>query len=97
MVTANELMGAFADLPQEEQQKVAQAIRALPAPPEKFVGWLWLIVVVSLALVLVGGMWLLYSLVQGSKDTAVIVPLVTGALGAVVGLLAPSPVSKTGD
>lgn len=96
MATASEFMGAFVDLPQEEQEKVAQAIRALPDPPERFVGWLWLIVVVSLALVLVGGLWLLYSLVQDSKDTAVIVPLVTGALGAVIGLLAPSPMSKSG-
>ncbi len=84
MVRAAEVFTAFEALPDEEKKKAAAAIaasRALPDPPDKYVGPLWLMVVGAFVVLLVGGALLLFLLVQDDKSTEVIGPLVTGALG----------------
>jgi hypothetical protein len=53
-------------------------------------------VVGAFILLLIGGTVLLYLLVRDGTSTEVIAPLVTGALGVLAGLLAPSPVSGGG-
>ncbi len=63
---------------------------SLPKPPPRYVGPLWVIVVATFCVVLVGGDYLMYQLVQDNKSTEVIGPVVTGALGVLAGLLAPS-------
>jgi hypothetical protein len=95
MSDAGEVVQNFDRLPEAEQQKVAAEIRArsLPDPPTSYVGPLWLIVVSAFAIVMVGGGFLLYLLSNGDKSTEVVGPIVTGALGVLAGLLAPSPVS----
>jgi hypothetical protein len=52
-----------------------------------------LIVVSAFVVLLVGGAYLLFVLVQDGDSTEVIAPIVTGALGVLAGLLAPSPVA----
>lgn len=95
MSNAGELVETFDQLPEGEQKKAAAEIRArsLPDPPPSYVGPLWLIVVSAFAIVLVGGAFLLFLLSNGNKSTEVVGPIVTGALGVLAGLLAPSPVS----
>ena len=48
----------------------------------------------ALVVVLIGGGLFLYILVNNGKSTEVILPLVTASLTALVGLLAPSPVTQ---
>jgi hypothetical protein len=94
MQTAGELLEAFTTLPEKEQEKAAGVISVgIGPPPPAYVGPIWGIVVVTFAVVLVGGLWILYSLVQDAKSTEVIVPIVTAAVGVLAGLLAPSPVA----
>ena len=92
MKTASEVIDAYAALPQKEQHEAARAIRALPTPEGPVVAKLWLIVVGSFAIVLVGGLFLVYLLVQDGKSTEVVAPIVTAAIGVLAGLLAPSPI-----
>jgi hypothetical protein len=98
MATVDELLRMFQDLPPLEQAKAAGAIQAiqmsrpLPEPPPYYVGILWLMVVGAFIILLLGGTGLLYLLVRDGITTEVIAPLVTGALGVLAGLLAPSPV-----
>jgi flagellar basal body-associated protein FliL len=54
---------------------------------------IWLIVVAALAMLLLGGTLLVFWLTKNGKDSEAILPLVAGALGALAGLLAPSPTS----
>jgi hypothetical protein len=70
--------------------------RSLPEPPQPYVSVLWLMVVGAFIVLLVGGTVLLYLLVRDGTNTEVIAPLVTGALGVLAGLLAPSPVRGGG-
>jgi len=96
---AAEVLTDFDTLPDDEKKKAAAAIaasRALPDPPARYVGPLWLMTVGAFVVLLVGGAFLLFLLVQDDKSTEVIGPLVTGALGVLAGLLAPSPVSGQG-
>ena len=90
MATREEVLGAFSTLSQEEQQQVARVI-SMPPPPAPFVGWLWLMIVGAFVVLLVGGAFLVYLLIQSGKATDVIAPFVTGALGVLAGLIAPSP------
>jgi hypothetical protein len=53
---------------------------------------LWLIVVTAFVIVLVAGSYLLYDMSKNGQDTSVILPIITTVLGALVGLMAPSPV-----
>jgi hypothetical protein len=93
-VTSTDVLETFKQLPEDEKEVAAAAIaasRPLPPPPEKVVGPLWLIAVSAFAIVLVGGTLGLFLLIADDKETEVIVPLVTAALGVLAGLLAPSP------
>lgn len=95
MATVDELLSMYRDLPPREQTKVAgviQASRPIPDPPPAYVGVLWLMVVGAFIILLLGGTTLLYFLVRDGMTTEEIAPLVTGALGVLAGLLAPSPV-----
>ena len=95
MATADDVLKIYQELPATEQAKAAGAIqmsRPLPDPPPGYVGVLWLMVVGAFIVLLLGGTVLLYLLVQDQVTTEVIAPLVTGALGVLAGLLAPSPV-----
>lgn len=94
MTMATEVIARFDALPPDERAKAAREIRvrSLPDPPAPWVGPLWLSVVGAFVVLLLGGAFLLYLLVQEDKSTEVIGPLVTGALGVLAGLLAPSPV-----
>jgi uncharacterized membrane protein YgcG len=99
MATADEIVQQFKQLPEPERAKAASEIQAtqqLPPPPQPYVGILWLMVVGAFIVLLIGGTVLLYLLVRDGTGTEVIAPLVTGALGVLAGLLAPSPVSNTG-
>jgi hypothetical protein len=98
METATELIAGFDALPLDERAKAAKEIRvrSLPEPPAPWIGPLWLMVVGAFVVLLLGGGFLLFLLVQDDKSTEVIGPLVTGALGVLAGLLAPSPVSSGG-
>jgi hypothetical protein len=99
MATGDDLLKAFQQLPPLEQAKAAGAIQIsrplaepLPEPPPRYVGILWLMVVGAFIILLLGGTILLYLLVQDGETTEVVAPLVTGALGVLAGLLAPSPI-----
>jgi flagellar basal body-associated protein FliL len=92
--TADSVVEAYTDLPETEKTKAAEEIartRAMPDPSGRAVNWLWLIVVSALAILLLGGTFLVFWLTKDGKDTEAILPLVAGALGALAGLLAPSP------
>lgn len=93
MDTAAKVVDAFQGLSEAEQRLAAQTISALPTPEGPVVAKLWLIVVGSFAVVLVGGLLLVFLLVQDGKSTEVVAPLVTAALGVLAGLLAPSPMT----
>lgn len=95
MKTADDLLKMYQELPATEQAKAAGVIqrsRPIPDPPPGYVGVLWLMVVGTFIVLLLGGTVLLYLLVRDQMTTEVIAPLVTGALGVLAGLLAPSPV-----
>jgi hypothetical protein len=94
MATAGEVIQEFANLPVNEQEKVSRAVAALPPVPPKYVGPLWLIVVSAFVVLLLGGAYVLFLLIEAGNPTEVFVPLVTGALGVLAGLLAPSPVAN---
>ncbi|WP_141401449.1 hypothetical protein [Ornithinimicrobium cerasi] len=81
-------------LAEGDQQKVKeQLIRALPGPDQRTANQLWFVVMGILAVVIVGGGWLAAKL-SGSDESA-LYGFVGLALGAVIGLLAPSPSSGT--
>jgi hypothetical protein len=49
-------------------------------------------IVTAFVVVLLGGGYLLYDMSKNEQDTSVILPIITTVLGALVGLMAPSPV-----
>ncbi len=98
MAQAAELMAAYEELPEDEKKKAAAAIaasRPLPDPPQNLVGPIWLMTVGAFVALLLVGTILMFVLVLDGKSTEVIGPLVTGALGVLAGLLAPSPVANS--
>jgi hypothetical protein len=95
----------FLDLSAEEKRQAKEALeragelapQSIPRPdvggPSTGVAnALWVIVVAAFVIVLVGGGWLLYDMSKNGQDTSVILPITTTVLGALVGLMAPSPV-----
>jgi hypothetical protein len=87
----------FLDLSAHEKEEAREAIEkagGLPAPTGRVGDALWLIVVSAFVIVLVGGGWLLYDMSKNGQDTSVILPIITTVLGALVGLMAPSPVQE---
>ena len=68
----------------------------LPAPKEPGLTAVWLIVLITLAIVVLGGMLIIWSLVDGGKEADIFVGFVGAALGALIGLIAPSPTQGRG-
>jgi hypothetical protein len=96
VATATQVIEGFNALPDDEKAQAGAAIaasRPFPDPPPKYVGVLWIMVVGAFIVLMLGGAYIMYILVQDNKSTQVIGPLVTGALGVLAGLLAPSPVA----
>lgn len=94
MASKAEVLSTFRELDAADKKEVAAAVRALEPPPASMLGWLWLIIVGSLAIALLGGVLLVYFLIQDDKSTDVVAAITTGALGALIGLIAPSPVQS---
>ena len=100
MANSTDVLATYKELPEDDKKEVAGAIaasRPLPEPPKNVVGPLWLIAVSAFAIVFVGGTLGLFLLIADDKETEVIVPLVTAALGVLAGLLAPSPAGGGGE
>ncbi|HEX9968691.1 MAG TPA: hypothetical protein VGB03_01025 [Acidimicrobiales bacterium] len=70
---------------------------ALPPPGGGGLTAVWLILLAILGVVVIGGGWLVYERLVDDGDPSVIVGLVSAALGALIGLLAPSPITNGGD
>ena len=77
---------------QKKQFHEATGVRPLADPTSETNDIVWLIVISTLALVLVGAVGALALFAYDSKSTEVIGPIVTFVLGIFGGLLAPSPV-----
>jgi hypothetical protein len=97
VATFDDVMSQYHTLSTDDQKKVNDAIRGLPTPPPSYVGPLWMIVICAFVILLLGGTVLLYLQVKDKSSTTVIAALVTGALGVLAGLLAPSPVAGGGS
>lgn len=80
-------------LPQSAKEDVAVGA-GLERPTGLWANILWLMIVASFCVILVGGGLILYFMSRDQQDTTVVVPIVTTVLGALVGLLAPSPVQQ---
>jgi hypothetical protein len=89
----DQMVQTLTKLAPDEQARMLDVLTALVPPPpgSKANVRIWYIIVFALSFALVGGMVMLFVLIMASKPTEVIVPLVTAGLGAIVGLLAPSP------
>jgi hypothetical protein len=105
MADTQQVVREFLDLSAEEKREAKEALeragelapKAIPPPAEGgpstgVASALWVIVVSAFVIVLVGGGWLLYDMSKNEQDTSVILPIITTVLGALVGLMAPSPV-----
>jgi hypothetical protein len=66
----------------------------LGQPPPQVTGTLWVIVVSTFAILLLGAGVAVYALTAAGKDPKDFVPLATAAIGVLAGLLAPSPVAQ---
>jgi len=94
VATREDVLNAYSRLPAREQLELRREL-GLPPPPARVLGTVWLIVIGTLAAVVIGGGLLIYSLIQDDKETEVLVGFVSAALGALIGLLAPSPTSSS--
>lgn len=68
----------------------------LPPPPPPGLTKVWLMVLTTLAIVVIGGMLIIWSLVADGKEADIFVGFVGAALGALIGLIAPSPTQGGG-
>jgi hypothetical protein len=66
----------------------------LPAPGGNSLAVVWYIVLITLSIVVIGGMLIIWSLTSDGLSTEVFVGFVGAALGALIGLIAPSPVGN---
>jgi hypothetical protein len=89
MATVAEVQSAYAGLTAEDQTKFQTL--AIQDPSSQVADKLWIMTFVVLAIVIIGGA-LLAIKASGSDETA-LYGFVGIALGALAGLLAPSPVS----
>jgi hypothetical protein len=90
-----DLKHQFDALSVDAQKQVAEyAVQSLPPPSQSEVNNLWLLVVWTFAILLVGGAAAVVLMTLLGKDPKDLLPLVTAALGVLAGLLAPSPVQK---
>lgn len=68
----------------------------LPVPTGRSLNVVWLIVLITLAIVVIAGMLIIWALIEGDKEADVFVGFVGAALGALIGLIAPSPAGENG-
>ena len=68
---------------------------AIPPPEGRSLAVVWYIVLLTLAIVVIGGMLIIWSLTASGNSTEVFVGFVGAALGALIGLIAPSPVDSS--
>jgi len=90
------VLEAFDALPEADQRQVLRQMAAIGNPPAKYLGAIWILLIVALIVVVIGGGWLVYLLVTRGTDAGIMVGFVSAALGALIGLLAPSPVHGGG-
>lgn len=91
-----EAIAAYEDLSQEDRAQFKASAGLLPTPQGSALSWIWLFVIGILGAVVIGGGVLVYSLIRDDKATEVLVGFVSAALGALIGLIAPSPVQSQG-
>lgn len=94
-MAVQDVVAGFNNLSQSEKEEARRQIAGLPKPSRNFLGAVWIILMITLALVVLGGGWLVFQLVDNGKDSEVIVSSVSAALGGLIGLLAPSPAART--
>jgi hypothetical protein len=93
---ADAVKDSFNALSVPEKRDVAEhAVQSLPSASGPIVNVLWLIIVSSFALLLVGGATAVVYMTVNAKDPKDLLPLVTAALGVLAGLLAPSPARQS--
>lgn len=83
------------DLSPEERKELRETVIGLGPPPKEYVGPLWMTVVISFAILLVGSASAVFALVLLDKEPGPLIPFVTAALGVLAGLLAPSPATRS--
>jgi hypothetical protein len=98
---AEDIAGNFNTL-SEDERRAAVAMMRIPPPgiPPPTGGGLtvvWIMVLTILGLVAVGGMVLTFILIRDDAAAEAIVGFTGAALGAVVGLIAPSPSGGNGN
>ena len=102
MATLEDAKAAYADLSAPEKKKFHEAngliaMQSLDPPGRGVNDIVWLIVISTLAFVLVAALGALALFVYTGKTADLMVSVVTFVLGVFGGLLAPSPVAKTGQ
>ena len=91
-MTVATTIAEYSALTDAEKQQFHAA--ALPAPTPGGLTAVWVMVLSILAIVILGGATAVYFLQQDDKDVEFFVGIVGIALGAIVGLLSPSPTSS---
>jgi hypothetical protein len=109
MADSQQVVREFLDLSVEEKREAKEALaragelaqpqmlaqpEAIPEPGPGVTNILWVLIVTTFVIVLLGGGYLLYDMSKNAQDTSVILPIITTVLGALVGLMAPSPVQR---
>lgn len=92
-------MDALADQPTEVKAAVGSAIAqaAIPSPPGRVVGALWILLVATLSTILLGALGgIIYILInpKTGRSTDVIVTIFTAALTGLLGLFVKTPSSS---
>ena len=86
-----------ADQTVKAQKEVVETVQAgLRPPDDKTSGRLWYIIVIGLFLVTALSAIFGFVLLYASKDSAAAWALASAAAGGIIGLIAPSPASKSG-
>jgi hypothetical protein len=80
----------------ERREFLTNVNLALPPPDEAGLKIVWIIVVSVLGAVAILGGLLTFVLIRDGKNAEAIVAFVSAALGALVGLIAPSPAGSSG-
>jgi hypothetical protein len=101
MADTQQVVREFLDLSVEERRQAKEALeragelaqpQEMPPAGQGVTNVLWVMIVSAFVIVLLGGGFLLYDMSKNQQDTSVILPIITTVLGALVGLMAPSPV-----
>jgi hypothetical protein len=92
---AKEALARAGELAQPQMLTQPEAMpEAMPEAGPGVTNILWVMIVTTFVIVLLGGGYLLYDMSKNGQDTSVILPIITTVLGALVGLMAPSPVQR---